>query len=1264
MGDYIDITPVPMFLYDDLNGVWRFNTGEEEFDPTQSYVTFACNRDVIPPSGGLDWTNYWPAGSGDCSQYTAGMRNQNIYSASVTHGILVGSPVNTKPLEQYRRSFLIFVKNLADLDKLIRLTIDAPEVMEASFWEVEAPQGEECPFSYCKPDGSMVEVSIYPHSSITLTVFVQPYADPLATFRVIVEEIEEPGGNTTGLRSAVVLNPDPVNTQFIPVEEETHNPSIIIEEPDLMYLSDPTMLSDPIVYVPYLEELLNFSNPDIVVATSAQNPRIRNPRIRNDTIINPRLRNTAVGSMPEGEVTDLRWTIKNDGNTPSAYSFEGIGEYPSVPHQLLIHRVTSTPVSPEQCLLSEEEHHELLLSIENPRLRNPRLRNPRLRNPRLRNNTFFLAPGEEAVVTLRLIDPKNPHPFDPEFYAKTVAGAAIPQAANPNGEIETAAFMWIYTTTLPDGSVNDPYPLPEPTPERPEPDTHLEAEGGEAPYSWSLVPGYGDLPPGLILDSNGLIHGKPSYDESVTYPKTYNFAVQATDNNGQIAYRNLSIKVYCEFYTITAAAGEMDGNGVLIPYDDGAGPGGSISPCCSETVAQGEEATFTITADECYKLDVVTDGTSNGPLGIHTFTNVRSNHTIEAIFEKITYTITATAGGGGEISPSGDVIVGCRESQMFTITPNSCYIVSDVLVDGQSVGDVSSYTFNEVDSNHTIHADFMLLTYTITATAGELDDSGNFNEYPNGSGQGGSIVPANDTTVNCGASQTFTISTNEGYLLADILVSAPAEIIEIITEGPVTTCTFFNVQDNYTIEGIFIKLEAWVKRYNNDPVNGNDEARDMVFNNFSGNIYVTGVSLGSPTGPDFYTTSYDSDGTEGLSERYDGPAHDGDYANAIAVDGEGNVYMTGYSYRGMPGSKHKDYAIVKYNSSSKLVWDDRYDARRNGDDEATAIAVDSGGNVYITGSSEESLSKKSDVLHNDFYTIKYIPGRKESMIPDWGARYNNEAANGADKATGIAIDEAGMVYVTGFSYNGTDNDIVTIKYDPNGNPIWSDEDTGKVRRYDSGPGLNDEATDIVVKAGFVYVTGRSQSSGKDFDYITIKYDINGNFQWAQKYNNSIVNGKDEAAAVVVDAEGYVYITGRSEGSGTGYDYVTIKYDSNGNLDWDDVRRHDGGNGTDEATDIAIDLAGNVYVTGSSQGWNQDQNKSTGYDYFTIKYDSSGNMIWRSRYNNSPADLNDEATTIVVDSAGNVYVTGRSEGTGTGFDFATVKYEQQIEQNTP
>ena len=115
---------------------------------------------------------------------------------------------------------------------------------------------------------------------------------------------------------------------------------------------------------------------------------------------------------------------------------------------------------------------------------------------------------------------------------------------------------------------------------------------------------------------------------------------------------------------------------------------------------------------------------------------------------------------------------------------------------------------------------------------------------------------------------------------------------------------------------------------------------------------------------------------------------------------------------------------------------------------------------------------------------------------------------------------------------------------------------------------------------------------------------------------------DEATAIAVDGSGNVYVTGGSYGSGTYYDYATIKYNSSGDTMW--VRRYNGpGNSYDEATAIAVDSSGNVYVT----GWSYSL--GTGYDYATIKYNSSGDTMWVRRYN-GPGNSDDEATAIAVE----------------------------------
>src|SRR3990172_549257 len=152
-----------------------------------------------------------------------------------------------------------------------------------------------------------------------------------------------------------------------------------------------------------------------------------------------------------------------------------------------------------------------------------------------------------------------------------------------------------------------------------------------------------------------------------------------------------------------------------------------------------------------------------------------------------------------------------------------------------------------------------------------------------------------------------------------------------------------------------------------------------------------------------------------------------------------------------------------------------------------------------------------------------------------------------------------------------------------------------VARY-NGSGMFDGANAIAVDAnGNVYVTGYSYGSGTSSDYATIKYDTNGNELWTARYN-SPGNSYDQAAAIAVDANGNVYVTGYSY-SGTSSDYATIKYDTNGNQLW--VARYDGrDNSYDLATDIAVDASGNVYVTGGSY------DSVTSNDYATIKYDTN------------------------------------------------------------
>ncbi|MDD5528814.1 MAG: SBBP repeat-containing protein [bacterium] len=255
----------------------------------------------------------------------------------------------------------------------------------------------------------------------------------------------------------------------------------------------------------------------------------------------------------------------------------------------------------------------------------------------------------------------------------------------------------------------------------------------------------------------------------------------------------------------------------------------------------------------------------------------------------------------------------------------------------------------------------------------------------------------------------------------------------------------------------------------------------------------------------------------------------------------------------------------------------------------------------------------------------------------WVARYD-EYGQGSG-AFAMAVDDSGYIYVTGSSFDTISlPDYATIKYNSSGDTIWS-------RRY-NGPDKYsaDDAYAIAVdKSGNVYVTGRSSGIGTYYDYATVKYNSSGDEMWVRRYTYGGSNS-DVPIALTVDNNGNVYVTGESC-SGADFDYATIKYDSLGNTLW--TRRYNGpSNYDDDASAIVVDGDGNVYVTGRSAS-------SISYDYLTIKYNSAGDTVWVRRYG-KPGYVDNEANAIAVDDSGNVYVGGMINDTISS-NFGLIKY---------
>ena len=229
-----------------------------------------------------------------------------------------------------------------------------------------------------------------------------------------------------------------------------------------------------------------------------------------------------------------------------------------------------------------------------------------------------------------------------------------------------------------------------------------------------------------------------------------------------------------------------------------AGVGGDIDPEGTIIVDHGDNKTFTITPDSengFEVFDIVVNGNSMGPDDAFTFFNVTSDQLIEAEFALKSFLINATAAEGGSISPAGDVEVVWGDNMTFDITPDQGYEIQDVVVNGESQGSIASYTFEDVQEDHSIAAEFALLEYTVTASSND----------------GGEIDPEGVITVTHGEDLHFDILPDEadGYEIQDVLVDGQSI-------GAVASHTFENIAIDHTIEAVFGLREYTINAISNE----------------------------------------------------------------------------------------------------------------------------------------------------------------------------------------------------------------------------------------------------------------------------------------------------------------------------------------------------------------------------------------------------------------------------------------------------------------
>jgi uncharacterized delta-60 repeat protein len=352
---------------------------------------------------------------------------------------------------------------------------------------------------------------------------------------------------------------------------------------------------------------------------------------------------------------------------------------------------------------------------------------------------------------------------------------------------------------------------------------------------------------------------------------------------------------------------------------------------------------------------------------------------------------------------------------------------------------------------------------------------------------------------------------------------------------------------------------------------------------------------------------------------------------AITLDPAENAYVTG-SVVDVDGNTA--YSTAKYAPDGSRIWEAGYAAGPIGENYAVGIVVEDSGGVYVTGTSNRGTS------NSDIATLKYAPDGTQL----WVDRFDGAQFHLPDRAAGLAFDLEGNVIVVGQSprEHGDDN-IVVLRYDSQGVAVSSD------RFDDPGKRIDYPRAAIVDSSGSIFVTGFSTEAGfpPKVTYLTMKFDKFGQPRWAARYSGA--RARAAATSAAMNHAGDVHVTGGALSEVSGDDYVTIKYDPEGQEIW--ARSLDGpDDGYDFATDLVVDGVGNAYVTGFT-----GRLPGVAQGFVTILYDDTGHLLWEARYD-PPARTVQGSLAIGLDQARNVYVTGVAVDDDRKGDIVTIKYD--------
>jgi murein DD-endopeptidase MepM/ murein hydrolase activator NlpD len=352
-----------------------------------------------------------------------------------------------------------------------------------------------------------------------------------------------------------------------------------------------------------------------------------------------------------------------------------------------------------------------------------------------------------------------------------------------------------------------------------------------------------------------------------------------------------------------------------------------------------------------------------------------------------------------------------------------------------------------------------------------------------------------------------------------------------------------------------------------------------------------------------------------------------DSVSAISRDSNGNLYLAGTT--SSFGAGGQDVLLLKYDSSGNLLWEKTWGG--SSDEYATAVAVDSAGNILVTGGTDSFGAGWFDV-----FLLKFDDSGNLLWSNTWGG-------GSFDVGHDISFDTSGNVYVSAESYSfnpdSNDSSAAILKFTAAGalvsSRIWASgipTVTGPV--YNGGYSLDIDGSGNIISSGITWNYNLDHSPYQNSIFV-VKYDSSGNLLWNRNWSGT---SQDEAwgtKTVRADSAGNIYVVGQtaeacsnSDHSQCDFNVLILKFDPSGNFIWS--RTWSGGAGYDQATSFFFDGAGNLVVAGARDEF------GTTSAALILRYDTSGNLLSSKIWNGVPGSL---ASAIVLDSSGNVFVAG-------------------------